>query len=304
MTICYGVTILGATEQVRNKLRDMLGAKVDEGTVRQMARYLAQSILNSVDEVFDRAMRIKRWFDAVSGVFSQVNMPCSWVTPFGLAVSQPYFLQTSAVVKTALQSVTLKKNDGNEVDARHQKCGFPPNFVHSLDAAHMMMVAERMMLEPPHEAVRENKQDGSHAVNHDRARSFYSDQQCPQVASWGNNVTALGGTSFESAFTPATASNSTTTSSSIFEEEQALVTRKRYFAMVHDSFWCHAADVDFMNKAIRDTFIELHSRPLLEELERDFKLLLGEKWDMLPKLPPRTQDLDLNRVRESLYFFD
>eukprot|EP00392_Amoebophrya_sp_AT5.2_P016272 g16532.t1 len=227
MTICYGVTILGATEQVRGKLRDLLGSRVDEATLRAMARYLAQKILHSVDEVFDRAMQIKKWFDQVSTVFARCNLPCSWFTPFGLAVSQPYYLQDSKTVKTGLQSVTLKRSDGVTVDGRHQKCGFPPNFVHSLDAAHMMMVAEKMR--------------------------------------------AAGG---------------------------------KNFAMVHDSFWCHGCDVDFMNEQIRECFITLHKMPLLDDLERDFLLMLGAKRGVLPPLPVRQEDLELDEVRKSLYFFD
>jgi DNA-directed RNA polymerase len=43
------------------------------------------------------------------------------------------------------------------------------------------------------------------------------------------------------------------------------------FAGVHDSFWTHAGDVDRMNELLRDAFVRLHSRPLLEELKAEFE---------------------------------
>ena len=72
------------------------------------------------------------------------------------------------------------------------------------------------------------------------------------------------------------------------------------FAGVHDSFWTHAGTVDEMNTIIRDTFIELHSKPLLDdlkdELENEFQ---GLEFPPLPELGK----FDLSEVRDSNYFF-
>jgi DNA-directed RNA polymerase, mitochondrial len=73
------------------------------------------------------------------------------------------------------------------------------------------------------------------------------------------------------------------------------------FASVHDSFWTHPCDVDKLNVIIRDKFIELHSKPILEDLIRDFKLFNPEI--VFPTIPSKG-DLDLNSVKDSLYFFD
>jgi DNA-directed RNA polymerase len=42
------------------------------------------------------------------------------------------------------------------------------------------------------------------------------------------------------------------------------------YAAVHDSFWTHAADVDHMNRILRDQFIELHESPLITNLSDNF----------------------------------
>ncbi|CAM9712481.1 unnamed protein product, partial [Heterosigma akashiwo] len=38
------------------------------------------------------------------------------------------------------------------------------------------------------------------------------------------------------------------------------------FAAVHDSYWTHAADVDTMNRLLRESFVELYQQPVLERL--------------------------------------
>ena len=72
------------------------------------------------------------------------------------------------------------------------------------------------------------------------------------------------------------------------------------FSAVHDSFWTHACDVDEMNTALRDVFVDLYSQPLLERLK--------ESWEKrypdleFPDLPNRG-NLDLEEVRKAKYFF-
>ena len=40
---------------------------------------------------------------------------------------------------------------------------------------------------------------------------------------------------------------------------------------MHDSFWTHAGSVDDMNRLLREAFVELHSRPLLQELAAEMQ---------------------------------
>jgi DNA-directed RNA polymerase len=47
-----------------------------------------------------------------------------------------------------------------------------------------------------------------------------------------------------------------------------------FFAGVHDSYWTHAGDVEKMNHLLREKFVELYSKPILENVSLDF---IGEK---------------------------
>lgn len=69
----------------------------------------------------------------------------SWVTPLGLPVVQPYRSQNGYVIKTVLSSVVVsKESEDLPINCTKQKSAFPPNFVHSLDATHMLLTSLRM----------------------------------------------------------------------------------------------------------------------------------------------------------------
>lgn len=72
------------------------------------------------------------------------------------------------------------------------------------------------------------------------------------------------------------------------------------FSAVHDSFWTHACDIDEMNEALRDCFVELYEQPLLETLKKTWELRYPSI--QFPDLPERG-DLDLHEVKSAPYFF-
>jgi DNA-directed RNA polymerase len=65
-----------------------------------------------------------------------------WTTPLGLPVVQPYRMAFKKQVMTALQTVYVcDPNQPAQVSTTKQASAFPPNFVHSLDATHMLLTA-------------------------------------------------------------------------------------------------------------------------------------------------------------------
>ena len=76
------------------------------------------------------------------------------------------------------------------------------------------------------------------------------------------------------------------------------------FVGVHDSFWTHPGDVPVLNRVLREAFVDLHSRPLLEQLREE---LISRNPDVDPSaFPPipSVGDLDLQEVLKSDYFFN
>ncbi|GAB7343249.1 hypothetical protein MBLNU457_1307t1 [Dothideomycetes sp. NU457] len=65
-----------------------------------------------------------------------------WTTPLRLPVVQPYRASSSREVSTVMQSLSIQEpRNWDPISKRRQLQGFPPNFIHSLDATHMMLSA-------------------------------------------------------------------------------------------------------------------------------------------------------------------
>eukprot|EP01023_Acetabularia_acetabulum_P055226 TRINITY_DN6357_c0_g3_i1.p1 TRINITY_DN6357_c0_g3~~TRINITY_DN6357_c0_g3_i1.p1 ORF type:complete len:1012 (-),score=142.80 TRINITY_DN6357_c0_g3_i1:272-3307(-) len=223
MTSVYGVTFIGAREQIQNRLEEK--GMTDQDTLRSCSRYAAIHTMSCMMNMFTGAKEIMQWLKSCAQKIGATNETIIWHTPLDLPVSQPYFKETNMTIKTVLQSVVLRSTSDKGMPPKKakQRSAFPPNYIHSIDGSHMLLTAH----------------------------------EC------GKN--GMG------------------------------------FAAVHDSFWTHAATVDEMNKILRDQFVKLHSRDLLQELLNDFRERYPSvEFDEVPDIP---NDLDLNDVTKSVYFF-
>lgn len=67
-----------------------------------------------------------------------------WTTPLRLPVVQPYRNSKRRLVSTKLSKLSLQEPSVTDpISKRKQLQGFPPNFIHSLDATHMMLSANK-----------------------------------------------------------------------------------------------------------------------------------------------------------------
>lgn len=73
-----------------------------------------------------------------------------------------------------------------------------------------------------------------------------------------------------------------------------------HFAMVHDSFGVHAADIELLHRVLREEFVRIYSDPVLQNILNELRQAYPDV--ELPELP-RTGDLDIRQVLESPYFF-
>lgn len=223
MTSVYGVTRTGAKEQLEPRLVEL---GIDRKDVAKTAAWLAKITMESIGEKCIAAADIMAWLRASvrTILVKDRNKPIEWRTPIGFPVVQPYWNQRRMRVKTSVSPWELHLDIPLESDDQHlgrNLNAIAPNWVHSIDASHMMLTALRCRV------------DGME------------------------------------------------------------------FAAVHDSFWTHAGTADGLASALRDEFVKLHERPLLDEL----KVYWERQYDVsLADLPPQGL-LDINDVRSSKYFF-
>ncbi|KAI1319364.1 DNA-directed RNA polymerase [Mortierella claussenii] len=176
MTNVYGVTFVGARVQIENRLKETEGIPADK--VRILSTYLTQQVFASIGEMFTGARAIQDWLAESArriaksvpkhvvdpetnevheiltvknrkkraasrkAIADQQMTSVIWTTPLNLPIVQPYRKLEHKQVRTNLQSLTIKDpSQASPVNVQKQRTAFPPNFIHSLDATHMLMSA-------------------------------------------------------------------------------------------------------------------------------------------------------------------
>lgn len=232
MTNVYGVTFAGAKKQVLKQINALYPDIETESGVSPglISSYITTHIFKALSTMFKGAHDIQYWLGEIGGrvcraltpeqITQVTSVPVEpaygtnkakkiqskddlvslfrstiiWTTPLRMPIVQPYRKSNNRVVHTCIQALTLQSPDRfDPVDRRKQLQAFPPNFIHSLDASHMILSA----------------------------------LECNELG--------------------------------------------LDFAAVHDSFWTHAADVDIMNRVLRDAFIRIHSEDVIDRLLSEFE---------------------------------
>lgn len=171
MTLSYGAKKFGFTEQI---LEDTIYPHLEHHPLafskpRQAATYMADKIWNSLGEVVVKAREAMDWLQTASGLLATdkningENLPTQWVTPSGFLVRQRYpkvrlkklktFCSGTIHVTDESGAPEESKKEGEtfqisvsedlgEIDSRKQKQGIAPNYVHSMDASHLMLTVD------------------------------------------------------------------------------------------------------------------------------------------------------------------
>ncbi|GAP86384.1 putative DNA-dependent RNA polymerase [Rosellinia necatrix] len=248
MTNVYGVTFIGAKAQVLKQINAAYpNIESDTGiSPSVLASYIATKIFRGLSTMFRGAHDIQYWLGECAGrvcraltaeqlnriardalnptvpkkrastsgakpktvakrpkpasnaameeLLNQFRSTIVWTTPLRMPIVQPYRKSGCRVISTCIQDLTLQIPERSDpVNRRKQLQAFPPNFIHSLDASHMLLSA----------------------------------LECDELG--------------------------------------------LSFAAVHDSFWTHAADVDVMNRVLRDAFVRIHSEDVIGRLASEFQ---------------------------------
>ena len=84
--------------------------------------------------------------NAAAAIAKKSGQPVAWTMPLGLPAVQPYHKPQQRRVRTIFGKLSmLREMDADDesavVDTLKQKSAFSPNYIHSLDSAHMMQTA-------------------------------------------------------------------------------------------------------------------------------------------------------------------
>lgn len=144
MTLCYSATKYGMWKQIEGALRklDEGGPYLPEGVDRfQASKFMSDMVWTALGETVVAARTAMDWLQEVAKVATKAGLPLRWVSPIGLPVLQDYKAGQREVIKVfvggkqfAMHLVTPTK----KLSRQKQASGVAPNFVHSLDAAHLL----------------------------------------------------------------------------------------------------------------------------------------------------------------------
>ena len=157
MTFGYGGTRYGYTDQIREYFKDegllpslteMFHREGDEKSSRGIAfRTLAGVLYEGLEDVVPGAFTVRNWLQGLASDAAQSSDHLRWIVPgTNFPVHQRYNKADSRCVDTILSGgVRLQPRVAiptDEPDIRRHVNGIAPNYVHSLDAAHLALTVD------------------------------------------------------------------------------------------------------------------------------------------------------------------
>jgi DNA-directed RNA polymerase len=230
MTTPYGATLYGMRDQIHEELKKQLDKGtsfpgIDSGTdLWPHCKYLALHIYEAIGRVVVSSRKGMKWLQDVAKASNKLKRPIYWTLPTGFVVKQKYIRSIVKEVKTIINgrmaSLYAGNNDSDKLHSFRQINGISPNFVHSLDACHLMKT-----------------------IIH--AKDKYGIES---------------------------------------------------FSVVHDSFGTHACDIEQLGIILRETFVDIYKKDILENFKK-------EQGDLeMPSLP-KYGKLNIEDVKDAEFFF-
>lgn len=148
MTLAYGSKEYGFRDQVMD---DIIKPDMDKNgdssvfnkyNCWQASAYMARLIWTAVGETVVKAVEGMKWLQKCAKLVTKSGQVVTWVTPLGLPVQQSYMKCESSCVRMRLQGKFIRLysvQPTGDIDKKSQASGIAPNFIHSMDAAHLQL---------------------------------------------------------------------------------------------------------------------------------------------------------------------
>lgn len=144
MTLAYGSGEYGFSEQLFEDIARH--SEHFKGIARPASKYLAKLIAQVVKDVVVSAVSGMAFLKKLAIKMNEAEITVNWWTPLGLPVQQNYlsmekkYIQTRLGARKRVRIYYDEPTEKEEVDKNHQRNGVAPNFIHSLDSTHLMLV--------------------------------------------------------------------------------------------------------------------------------------------------------------------
>ncbi len=138
VSFIYGATLQTITPHVVDVLKEQKKSKIG-------AAAIASAINKAIGEVAPAAKRVRRFLKSLAKICAKHNVLLRWPTPLGLPVlnlaDEPDIKTVSIQKDGKRRRRKVTVGDTGNIDRKAAVRSAPANFVHSLDASHLMLVA-------------------------------------------------------------------------------------------------------------------------------------------------------------------
>lgn len=152
MVLPYGGTMLSCREYIQEYLTDtyspnflwkhfMVGENPTD-CIFKVSVWLSKYLWEAIQETLKAATVGMDYLRKIARIITASKQYIEWLTPAGLLVRQAYNSRKKKMIRTELYGSILKVTvniDQESLDTQRQLNGICPNFIHSLDAACLML---------------------------------------------------------------------------------------------------------------------------------------------------------------------
>lgn len=148
MTLAYGAKEYGFRDQIKDDTIDPdirengEASPFNEFNKWQASAYMAKLIWEAVGQTVVKAVEGMKWLQDCAKKVTKEGQVVTWVTPMGLPVQQSYMKTESKLVQIQCNGKRMRiysVKPSGDVDKKAQASGIAPNFIHSMDAAHLQL---------------------------------------------------------------------------------------------------------------------------------------------------------------------
>lgn len=116
---------------------------------RVLINFLARQVRLTTEEAVSTSVGVMRWVKDCARAVAKTGNAVEWVAPSGFLVRQLYTSEQYKQVQIKMRGRrmrVLEVSQGEEIDVSAQSRRAPPNFIHSLDAAALVLAVESAKL--------------------------------------------------------------------------------------------------------------------------------------------------------------
>jgi DNA-directed RNA polymerase len=176
MTYGYSSEVPGMTDQIKAYVKDSGNDAFAKDELFVACNYLAKITFSEIENIVVKAAEAKTWLQSCVKGKQEATQ---WTTPDGMVVVQKYKVRKSKQLNIMVEGERIRSRydvPTDAVDSRKMASAIAPNVIHSLDAAHIRMVALAASGEQMHSLAMIHDSFGCHAADAGRFFNIIREQ--------------------------------------------------------------------------------------------------------------------------------